>query len=328
MKNLFILNQLILVASLLVMGLNLSAQTISNFENFSIPNESFLNGSSQSGGFSSGNVFLTNNYDAPSQSWQGWAISNTTNTQTPGFNNQYSAITGGGFQDSQNYAVSYAFQESIIHLQNEAAGKTVVGMFLTNSTYAYLSILDGDNFAKRFGGVTGSDPDYFLLTIRKYLDGSLSNESVDFYLADYRFSDNSADYIIDEWTYVDLTSLGKADSLSFVLTSSDTGQFGMNTPAYFCVDNITTGDGTVSLQAVDDQLDNKIYPNPVSNELFLDIPNNLSTEYAIYNQVGTLFLTGNIRGNASINVSDLTAGIYFIQLKNDYSKEVLKFMVR
>jgi hypothetical protein len=62
---------------------------------------------------------------------------------------------------------------------------------------------------------------------------------VHFYLADYRFEDNAEDYIVKTWEWFDLSSLGRADSLMCTLGSSDTGMFGMNTPAYFCVDNLT-----------------------------------------------------------------------------------------
>ena len=61
---------------------------------------------------------------------------------------------------------------------------------------------------------------------------------VDFYLADYRYADSSQDYIISAWEYIDLSSLGSVDELSFSLSSSDNGSFGMNTPNYFAIDNI------------------------------------------------------------------------------------------
>ena len=66
----------------------------------------------------------------------------------------------------------------------------------------------------------------------------LGTDSVDFYLADYRFADNSEDYIVKDWTFVSLEALGDVDSLLFSLTSTDNdSMFGMNTPAYFCMDN-------------------------------------------------------------------------------------------
>jgi hypothetical protein len=68
---------------------------------------------------------------------------------------------------------------------------------------------------------------------------------VDFYLADYRFADSNDDYIVDSWRQVDLSSLGHATRVTFALSSSDVGMFGMNTPAYFAVDQIVLDDGTL-----------------------------------------------------------------------------------
>jgi len=91
---------------------------------------------------------------------------------------------------------------------------------------------------KKFGGATGDDPDWFLLTITGKDSSDAVTGTVDFYLADYRFDDNSLDYIVDEWTWVDLTSLGGATKLEFDLDSSDVGTWGMNTPAYFAMDDL------------------------------------------------------------------------------------------
>jgi hypothetical protein len=60
---------------------------------------------------------------------------------------------------------------------------------------------------------------------------------VDFYLADYR---SDEDYIINAWTWVDLTGLGAVYGLEFSLSSSDNSDYGMNTPAYFAMDNLET----------------------------------------------------------------------------------------
>ena len=78
---------------LLVGGL-LQAQTLADFDELAVLPDSFLNGSDLSGGFRSGNVFLPNSFNEEFQSWSGWAISNTTDTTTPGFLNQYSASPG------------------------------------------------------------------------------------------------------------------------------------------------------------------------------------------------------------------------------------------
>ena len=99
---------------------------------------------------------------------------------------------------------------------------------------------DGDSFAKKFGGPTGNDPDYFRLTILGRDAANNSTGSVEFYLADYRFANNSLDYIVSQWTTVDLSSLGATTtSLQFALDSTDNDPvFGMNTPAYFAIDDV------------------------------------------------------------------------------------------
>jgi len=159
----------------LLVGITISfqAQTVAHFENFEVQTDEFLNGNDLSGGFESGHIFLPNNFNESYQSWLGWAISATTDTQTPGFNNQYSAIAGEGAEGSTAYAVNFSFGPNIIRLTEDSRGGKVNGLFLTNSTYAYLSMRDGDAFAKRFGGETGDDPDFFKVTIKKYLEGAI-----------------------------------------------------------------------------------------------------------------------------------------------------------
>ena len=243
-------------------------QTVADFENIGLSQGEWLDGSDLSGGWPSGNVFFHNSFDVDYFIWSGWAISATTDTETPGFGNQFSAIAGEGVDGSNTYAVGYAFDPNVLHLTGEAIGAEVEGMYVTNSTYAYLSMRDGDYFSKKFGGETGEDPDFFLLTIKGYYNGVLTADSVKLYLADYRSNDSDGDFIRNEWRWVDLKSLGNVDSLWMQLSSTDVGQFGMNTPAFFCIDNLTTSDGTTSVFDVTTrQLD--VYPNPASEVIHL-----------------------------------------------------------
>lgn len=297
---------------LLMASLSLSAQTTAGFENFGLAPGAFLNGSDGSGGFASGNAFLPNNYNPDFESWEPWAISATTDTQTPGFFNQYSAITGGGAAGSLAYAVAYCFGGCAIRLQGPAAGGLAEGLYLTNSTYAYLSMLNGDAFSKKFGGETGDDPDFFLLTIKKYLNGEPGSDSVNFYLADYRFTDNSQDYIVDDWAFVDLRPLGNADSLWFRLSSSDIGVFGMNTPAYFCMDNLTTADLMTATQEPSSAPGYKAFPNPTTGLLQLAGPEP-PRWITIHNSQGQLLGRPEVADN-TIDLSGLPAGLYFVRL--------------
>lgn len=302
----------------------LTAQTVVDFEAFELAPASFLNGSDGSGGFSSGDVFLPNLYNANYDSWTGWAISNTTDTTTPGFVNQYSAIAGSGFGGSSNYAVTFAFDNNII-LQGDAAGQPVPGMYITNGTYPFLSMRDGDAFAKKFGGVTGDDPDFFLLTIRAFSNGELSTESVDFYLADYRFEDNTLDFIVDEWTWVDLSTLGAADSLAFELTSTDIGQYGMNTPAYFCLDQIFA---LAPISSTANHVPNlfEIYPNPTTDYIQINHSENEPMDLQIYDQNGRQFLNKALDMDGDkIDIQFLPSGSYIVVLQNEevYSSKIV-----
>lgn len=205
-----------------------------------LDSESFNNGADQRGGFSAGSGFFSTDYNPAFGSWSGWSASNVTDTTTAGFSNQFAAFAGGGAGESDTFAVAggYGASPPTIEIPWNMDNGIFDSISITNTTYAALSMLQGDNFAKQFGGETGDDPDFFLLTIEGFSDAGDSVGTTEFYLADYRFEDNTQDYVIEDWTTFDLTSLSDASRLQFRLSSSDVGDFGMNTPAYFAIDQL------------------------------------------------------------------------------------------
>ena len=217
-----------------------SVAAVVTFEGLLSSPESSAKGEDGNGGFSSNGANFSNYYDSTFGSWEGFAYSNKTDTTTASYLNDTSAYPGSGAGGSSTYAVGFVGYSGLPTIGYDAAiNMAGQGVSVTNTTYAYLSMLNGDSFAKQFGGVSGDDPDFFLLTVTGYLAG-VAGTSVDFYLADFRFSDNSQDYIIDDWTFLDLSGLGTVDEMQFSLSSSDVGSFGMNTPAYFALDNLAT----------------------------------------------------------------------------------------
>jgi hypothetical protein len=170
--------------------------------------------------------------------WQGFAYSQTTDTTTPGFANQYSAYAGSGAGGSATYGIGFTGGGSGISTIDFGADVLLDAAWVTNTTYTALSMQNGDTFAKKFGGAGGDDPDWLRLTITAYDAVAVAIGSVEFYLADFRFADDNLDYIVDAWTPVDLSGLGVVRSLDFVLDSSDVGPFGINTPAYFALDDL------------------------------------------------------------------------------------------
>ncbi len=198
---------------------------------------SYDNGWDLNGGFTSNGVFFSNSYDKSSNSWSGWAYSNVYDPTTTGptpfpgdVNHQYAAITGTAPGGSGNYGIEYSTGGVI----NLPSGASPVSFEVTNTTYSYLAMTLGDGFATKF--TTGS---YFELKIFgfKGLNGTgLEVGEVDFYLANYTSASSLPD---DVWTLVDLSKLADARSLTFDYASSDVGQFGINTPEYFAMDNLT-----------------------------------------------------------------------------------------
>ena len=212
---------------------------IATFDDLSLAPESYWNGSDGSGGFTSGGAHLSNSYNAAWDSWDGFSYSNITDTATQGIAAQYNAIAGGGQGGSAIYAVAYVGWVSPPVMTLNTAG-VVGGLYVTNTCHTYYSMLNGDAFAKKFGGQTGNDRDWLVLTIAGKNANGTATGKVNFYLADYRSTDNSNDYIVKTWEYVDLTPLGEVKSLEFALSSSDVGDWGMNTPASFAIDTIVS----------------------------------------------------------------------------------------
>ncbi|NMC21738.1 MAG: DUF4465 domain-containing protein [Thermogutta sp.] len=231
-------------------GVRTSPAGTVDLEDLSLSPNSYWNGSPNNGNntFTSGGFTFYNTFDNSwgVDVWSGFAYSNMTDTATPGYTNQYSAAAGSGAGGSANYAVGFVDAWGSPPRIAVPAGVSLVSADITNTTYPYLSMRDGDSFAKKFGGTSGDDPDWFKLTILgKDLAGNLI-APVEFYLADFRFSDNAQDYILNTWATVDLSPIASAGILEFALDSSDVGQWGMNTPAYFALDNIvfqTAGGG-------------------------------------------------------------------------------------
>lgn len=215
-----------------------AAQVVSTFDDLSLPSESHYFPEADTT-FKSGLATFTHSYDELYGSWDSFVYSNRSDTTTAGYENQFSAITGAGYGGSGNYGLAYVSSYTGVAPAITFDAPTIVsGAYFTNATYAALSMEQGDFFAKKFGGTSGNDTDWFKLVITGVDVNGNTAGKVDFYLADYRFADNSLDYIVKDWTYVDFTSFGAVTSLKFSMESSDVGQFGINTPTYFAVDNI------------------------------------------------------------------------------------------
>jgi hypothetical protein len=235
---------LLLTAFFLVAACRVQAAIVIHFDELSPPPNGYFDGygaTATSGSWSSrGAVFQTETYGP------GWSYSRINDSSTPGFTNQWAAITGVDASGNGNYAIATApvYPPPLLQAYvNLPLGYRPSSVQLTNTTYAGLAMLQGDAFAKKFGGVDGNEPD-FLKVIFTGFDslnamGNVTGAS-DFYLADYRFANNALDYVVRQWTLFDLGPLGQARSIGIQFDGSDRDPtYGLNTPAYVAVDNLT-----------------------------------------------------------------------------------------
>lgn len=230
----------------LVASASIATASVIDFDDLTVPAPGYENGENLTGAFVSGGASFNNYFDNTYVPyWEGFAYSTNGDTTTAGYLNQYSAYSGGGSDavggtvPGNVFAVASSGYVTTPTVTFPASASRPLSMRVTNTTYAALSMRDGDGFAKKFGGASGNDPDFFKAIVTALDAGNLPIGSLDVFLADYRFADNAQDYILNTWADVDLSSFGDGVSaLRFTFASSDNGPFGMNTPAYFAIDNI------------------------------------------------------------------------------------------
>ena len=200
-----------------------------NFSDLTLEPNSYWDGSDGSGGFTSGTATFANTFTdwgGGFTSWSGFGYSNQNDTETAGFGNQFSVYTATA--NANGIFAVWASSTTAGITFDEPKELRTADFALT--TYAYLSMRDGDAFAKKFEA-----GDWYKITITAH-DPDDGTTTLDVYLVDFR---DGKTVLTGGWTSVNLSPLGTVSKLNFAATSSDVGQFGMNTPAYFCIDNIS-----------------------------------------------------------------------------------------
>ncbi len=225
-----------------------AAQSTVTFEGLSFPEgQDFYNGADGAGHFFSDGARFENAFTdfGTFTAWEGFAYSRVTDNTTPGFQNQYSAFPGGGADESVGYGVAFSGADaggSVAPTLRLPGFAQPLSIKVTNTTFAALSMRDGDAFADPFGGPNGEEPDFFLLSVQAIdANGQTVAQLDPFPLADYRFEESDDDYIVDQWVELDLRSLRGPDvvGLELRLETSDIGSFGPNTPMYVAIDDLT-----------------------------------------------------------------------------------------
>ena len=157
--------------------------------------------------------------------WSGFAISSRTATTfdaatlTP---DQYNNVTGRA-KSGNNFCVITTYGEKI----DLGSGVVIKSLYFTNSAYTVNSILNGDNYS----GDKFAANDWFKCTLTgEGTDGTTVTKDID--LA------KDGGYVND-WLLLDLSDMGTITSLSFDFSGSRSNDYGVLTPAYICIDDVT-----------------------------------------------------------------------------------------
>lgn len=202
--------------------------------------------------------------------WDGFTLSKVAEE---GGNNAFACMAKGGVKGestpyivgyySENTAASLGYSTNILGFDKEYYPKEI---YVCQDNNTFYSLTHGDSYAKKF---TAKDTLALIISGINNLYEELT--SVTYYLA--------VDSVFNQaWTKVDLTPLGKCAALSFRMTSTDTGQWGMNTPAYFALDALTVSSEstTTALQQTNSDQP-KATKRLINGQLYIEQNNRLYT---------------------------------------------------
>lgn len=183
---------------------------------------------------------------------------------------------------------------------NDGKNYKPLGVYVNLSSYPYYTIEFGDAFCRPF-----NNGDDFTLTIHGVAPDE-TEKSIDVSLASYTNGDLT---MTRGWKYVDLTELGTVNEIYFTMTSTDTGDYGMNTPGYFCLDKLM-------VTPAEDAALNTVRANDAT--INYNRANKIATingaEFAmIRNIAGQTVMSGT---DTEFDLSNLPAGVYIISAGN------------
>ena len=186
--------------------------------------------------FGSGSFAFSNSYNAEWNSWSGFALAASVDTTYTGNfqTQQYNNVVGGGQEQegkSKQYVVAYcpgdnpqwgSYNPVVTVMPGSDRKVQLEGVYLTNTAWVKSFATRGD---KNFGRPAFEEGSFFIVTIT-----ADNGKKVEVPLIDYR---NKKREVVNDWKWVDLSSLGEVKTLKFSILSSDS-----YAPSYFAMDNL------------------------------------------------------------------------------------------
>lgn len=181
------------------------------------------------------------------QSWEGFTLSRVSQDTA----NVFGCVANGGIAgEGTPYVIGYfsdwvtmtqGYSSNIILFDQEYYPDHV---YICQNSNTMKAITEGGVFNAR--AFTEEDT---LALIISAIDGSFQEIATTVYYLAVDGEKNNG------WVKVPLSALGKTAGLSFRMTTTDMGQFGMNTPMYFALDALTVNTESIA---------NSLYPIPNS----------------------------------------------------------------
>lgn len=227
-----------------------SAQTIIDFEDVgaTLPNDTAFLGADQSGGFTSGPGNFTTEFDPTFGSWTGTAYSNRTSWTLGGasgfeefqFGNDTAVAEPGGGSGvgaggSDTWGVLFGFTPNATRFEI-APGQSLQGLSFNNTRTTANVLENGNSFSPAFGANDRFEVIFNSLQV-DIVNGveqvTVLGSSDPIVLAD-------GTSIVNDWTFADFTgtAIENATLIGVEFRSTDSGVFGINTPAFVAIDNL------------------------------------------------------------------------------------------
>ena len=183
--------------------------------------------STWSGGFSGGGIAISN-YGNGTLNGANYTLQ--LERYAPGI--EAPVRKGVGHKNSDNFAVVYdggtwGTNPPALTMKDGVA-RVIESAYISNTCYTLNSLINGDGYNPPM-----AENGFFKIVATGYASGNETGKS-EFFLA------NGSYNIVTDWTKWDLSELGAVDKVVFSLVASEDqyGTYGLNTPAYFAIDDI------------------------------------------------------------------------------------------
>lgn len=171
-------------------------------------------------------------------SWEGFTLSKVAEN---GGSNPFACMEKGGVKGegtpylvgyySEYYTTTAGMSSNILGFNDEYYPKEV---YICQDNNTFDALIGNNAYARKF-----TAQDTLALIISSINNQYEEQTSITYYLA--------VDSVFNQaWAKVDLTPLGKCAGLSFRMTSTDCGDWGINTPTYFALDALTVSTENMS----------------------------------------------------------------------------------